>query len=118
MPFSSEDPVIESVWFKTPYAYMATNLLALFDELMRTIITFERIGILIDKKEPIIRQQWLDQLLSLFQMPLQWKPLTVTRTDLTVQNQTALAAIEKMGVVPEAVLLLKIRAPFSPAIKS
>lgn len=116
-PFESQQPVIESLWFRTQYGYMAASLIAHFDELMRTILTANRVGILLDKPEKDIRQFWLDELLALFRLPFKWKPLPVTRADFKSDNDQAKIAQEKMGQLPEPILLLTLRSPFAPAIK-
>lgn len=117
-PFESQQPVVESLWFRTQYGYMAANLVAHFDELMRTILTANRVGILLDKPEKDIRQTWLDQLLTLFRLPFKWKALPVTRADIKSNNDQAKIAQEKMGQLPEPILLLTLRSPFAPVIKS
>lgn len=117
-PFASQQPVVESLWFRTQYGYMAAGLVAHFDELMRTVLTANRIGVLLDKADQVIRQEWLDKLLALFRLPFQWKPCVITRSDLEKKTEQAKVAMEKMGEIPEAILSLKIRSPFSPAIKS
>lgn len=117
IPFLSQEPVIESLWFRTQYGYMAARLIAHFDELMRIILTANRIGILLDKEEKAIRQEWIKEISSLFHLPFNWKPLVITRLDLKNDAQQLKVAIEKMGNVPEDVITLKLRSPFSPLIK-
>ncbi len=116
-PFESQQPVVESLWFRTQYGYMAASGVAHFDELMRTILTAHRVGILLDKPEKDIRQIWLDQLLALFRLPFKWKPLPVTRADIKSDNDQAKIAQEKMGKIPEPILLLELRSPFAPTVK-
>jgi len=116
-PFELQQPVIESLWFRTQYGYRAASLVAYFDELMRTVLTANRVGILLDQSEKDIRQIWLDQLLALFRLPFKWKSLPVTRTDIKSNNEQAKIAQKKMGQLPEPILLLELRSPFAPAIK-
>jgi integrating conjugative element protein (TIGR03761 family) len=117
-PFESEQPTVESIWFRTQYGYMAANLVAHFDELMRTVLTANRVGVLLDKPEKVIRQNWLDQILALFRLPFKWKPLSITRADIKAENEQATAAQGAMGDIPESILLLKLRSPFAPSIKA
>ena len=116
-PFVSQQPAVESLWFRTQYGYMGASLIADFDQLMRTVLTVNRVGILLDKPESVIRQEWVDKILALFRLPFNWKSFAITRSDVKSEHEQAQLAQEKMGKLPEPILLLQLRSPFSPSIK-
>lgn len=116
-PFESQKPVVEGLMFKTQYGYMAAGLIAQFDQLMRILITANRIGALIGKSERDIRQEWIDNLMAVFMLPFKWKFFPVNRHDIKNNTIAAQAAEKVLGVVPQAVLQKTLRAPFAPRIR-
>ncbi|MBX9706196.1 MAG: TIGR03761 family integrating conjugative element protein [Gammaproteobacteria bacterium] len=115
--FFSKKPVIETLWFRTQYGYMGSGLVAQFDELMRIILTANRVGVLLEISEDAIRKQWLEKLLTLFKLPLKWEAKSITRQDVVAKNDLVKEVESKLGMLPEAILSKKLRSPFSPEIK-
>ncbi len=116
-PFISEKPLVKSLWFRTQYGYLAANIIADFDELMRTVLTANRVGVLLEKPHDVIREEWLNQIQLLFKLPFKWQQLNITRTDILAKNELAQKAQEQMGALPDKVLSKTLRSPFAPNIK-
>jgi len=116
VPFSSEKPVVKNLWFRTQYGYLGAAVIGDFDELMRTVLTAGRVGVLLDKTQDMIRVEWIDKVGSLFKLPLKWKPFGLIRADISSDSELAKTAMQTLGKVPANILDKTVRAPFSPYI--
>lgn len=116
-PFQSEKPVIKSLWFKTQYGYLAAQIIAQFDELMRTILTAKRIGVILEKPYETVRNEFAQQITVLFKMPFKWQQFNITRADIEANNETAQTAKKVLSELPESILTKKLRSPFAPNIQ-
>ncbi len=117
-PFASQKPVVKSLWFRTQYGYLGASVIADFDELMRTVLTAHRVGVLLEHSPEAIRDEWVNRIAALFKLPFKWQPLNITRADVEANNALAEKAQQAMGKLPEPVLTKKLRSPFSPVIKA
>jgi len=115
-PFASQKPIVRNLWFRTQYGYLGANLVADFDELMRVVLTANRVGVLLDKPQDAIRVEWIDKINGLFQLPFKWQAFKLTRADVEANNDLAKSVHSVLGKLPEAILNKTLRAPFSPFI--
>ena len=115
-PFVSQKPVIKNLWFRTQYGYLGAGVVGDFDELMRVVLTANRVGVLLDKTQDAIRSEWVERVISLFQLPFKWQSFTLTRADIKADNDAAKSAQKALGKVPSNVLDKTLRSPFSPYI--
>jgi integrating conjugative element protein (TIGR03761 family) len=116
-PFLSEKPLLKSLWFRTQYGYLGANLIADFDELIRTVLTANRVGVILDKSHEVIRDKWLKQINELFKLPFKWQPFNITRADVKESNELAAKAKKALGKLPNDILTKTLRSPFSPHIR-
>lgn len=116
LPFSSESPVIKSLWFRTQYGYLGANLIADFDQLMRIILTANRVGVILNHSHEKIRDEWFGHIFSIFKLPFKWIETGIKRTDIDDNNELSNKAQHAMGKLPESVLTKKLRSPFAPYI--
>jgi integrating conjugative element protein (TIGR03761 family) len=116
-PFLSEKPLLKPLWFRTQYGYLGANLIADFDELIRTVLTANRVGVILDKSHEVIRDEWLKQINELFKLPFKWQPFNVTRADMKENNELAAKAKKGLGKLPNNILMKTLRSPFSPHIR-
>jgi len=117
-PFFSERPLVRSLWFRTPYGYLAANVIADFDELMRIILTAQCVGVLLKPAPDKIIAEWTAKIVALLQLPFTWQSFNVTRNAVNTEQANAIAAEKAMGQCPEAVLNRSLRSPFAPLIKT
>lgn len=115
-PFLSQQPVIKQLWFRTQYGYLGANVIADFDELMRTVLTANRVGVLLGKTHEDIREHYAVLIRSLFSLPSKWQDLSITREVISQSIEQAKKAKKLMGELPDKVLTKSLRSPFSPAI--
>lgn len=114
--FSSEKPLVKTVWFKTPYGYLGAQIIAVFDELVRTVMTASNVGVILDKGHESVRDVWAEKIIALFKLPLKWQAVDITRDDVIAKNDKAKAAQKALGKLPEVILTKKLRSPFAPKI--
>ena len=114
---ASEKPVIRSVWFKTPYGYMATGLLADFDTLLCLALTAYRMGAIPYKVYKALRDEWAFHIATLFRLPSEWQPLGLTRADMVADTVVAQEAESLMGALPEGFVNKQKRSFLAPDIK-
>jgi integrating conjugative element protein (TIGR03761 family) len=114
--FASKTPVTKTLWFNTPYGYLATALIAGFDRLMQLMLTLERIGVLVHQSHHALKIEWTMKIGRVFKFVLKWEDLDLTRSKMKGNNDLTQQAIQKMGKIPEDVMSKKIRSPFSPVI--
>lgn len=114
--FSSEKPLVKTVWFKTPYGYLGAQLIAVFDELIRTVVTASHVGVILDKGHEAVRDEWAGKIIDLFKLPLKWQAFDITRDDVVAKNDKAKLAQKALGKLPEVILTKKLRSPFAPKI--
>ena len=117
-PFTSEKPVVKSLWFRTQYGYLGASVIADFDKLIRTVLTANRIGVLLEKSHETIRDEWLNKIVILFKLPFKYQSFEITRADVEADNALAKRAQEVLGTLPESVLAKTLRSPFAPAIQT
>jgi integrating conjugative element protein (TIGR03761 family) len=117
-PFTSEKPVVKSLWFRTQYGYLGASVIADFDKLIRTVLTANRIGVLLEKSHETIRDEWLNKIVILFKFPFKYQSFEITRADVEADNALAKNTQEVLGVLPESVLAKTLRSPFAPAIQA
>lgn len=115
-PFVSQKPVIKNLWFRTQYGYLGAAIIGDFDELMRVVLTANRVGVLLHQSQDAIRSQWSDKVISLFQLPFKWQSFAITRSDIECDSDAAKLAQKAFGKLPRSVLDKTLRAPFSPYI--
>ena len=115
-PFVSQKPVVKNLWFRTQYGYLGAGVVGDFDELMRFVLTANRVGVLLDKPQEAIRSEWIDKVIALFQLPFKWQSFMLTRSDIEADNDLAKSAQKTLGKIPRNVLDKTLRAPFSPYI--
>lgn len=118
MPFASQKPIVKNLWFRTQYGYLGANVVADFDELMRVVLTAHRVGVLLEKPQEAIRSEWFDKVISLFQIPFNWKAYQITRSDVKANTELAKEAEASMGKLPKQILNKGLRSPFSPYINA
>lgn len=116
MPFASQKPVVKPLWFRTQYGYLGANLIADFDTLVRTVLTANRIGVLLDKPINDIKDEWIDKIVALFKLPARYQSFAVTRLDVVNNTDVAKKAQDVLGKLPKSVLDKQLRAPFAPYI--
>lgn len=117
-PFASQKPVVQTLWFRTQYGYLGANVIADFDLLMRTVITANRVGVLLDKTHEQIKEEWGVKIIELFKLPFKWQSFNITRADVKADNESAQTAQKLLGKLPERVLNKTLRSPFAPLISS
>lgn len=117
-PFTSQKPVVKSLWFRTQYGYLGASIIAEFDELMRTVLTANRIGILLDQSHTEIKEAWNSKIVTLFKFPFKWHPLNITRSEVETNHELLEKAENLMGKCPAEVLTKTLRSPFAPIIKN
>lgn len=116
MPFPSQEPLIETLWFRTQYGYLAASLIADFDLLMRTVLTAYRVGVLLEQSHVEIKNEWINKISALFQLAFKWQATAVTRADIYADNDLAKATKELLGDIPAKILNKSLRAEFAPTI--
>jgi integrating conjugative element protein (TIGR03761 family) len=115
--FVSDAPLIRSLWFKTQYAYLAAGIVSAFDLLMRTVFTAHRVGVLLEKSQETLNNEWLRKIENCFKLPFKWSSFKLRRTDVQAGNELAQSAQAMLGKIPAAILTKTLRAPFAPEIQ-
>lgn len=115
---SSAKPVTHSLWFKTPYGYLATGLIADLDCLLCLVLTAYRMGVLSSQSFKQLRDDCSSRITELFKLPLEWYPLGLTRIDVFNKTELGQEAERLMGVLPEGILTQEIRSFLAPDIKN
>ncbi len=120
--FVSQKPVNYELWFRTQYGYLGAQLLANLDELMRVLITAERVGVLLSEPYDVLRKRWVKRLLDFFALPFSWEKSGLDRKTIMSDDEDTRAIIkkldEKIGQLPQSVLAGTIRSPFAPRIRT
>ena len=78
-PFASEKPLIKPLWFRTQYGYLGAQLIADFDKLTRILLTANWMGVLFEQEPQTLRKEVLGKITTIFQLPMQWEDLSLTR---------------------------------------
>lgn len=115
---SSVNPVTHSLWFKTPYGYLATGLIADLDCLLCLALTAYRMGALSNQSVNQLRDDWSTRITELFKLPLGWYSLGLTRIDVLNKTELGQEAETLMGVLPQGILAQEIRSFLAPDIKN
>ena len=107
-------PTRVKLQFANPYAYRGAQLLAVYDGLVRRVLSAQHVG-LVDREEA---ERSLNQgarpLRRAFGSALGYRFLGVTRAEIEQQTAKAKQAAESMGELPPEILSGALRASLLP----
>jgi integrating conjugative element protein (TIGR03761 family) len=107
------NPIIYPLTFATPFGFMGAYLIADADHIIRLMLTVERLGIPLNRKDMTIKSV-THIIQEVFSTPRGWKRTEVTRQDLKLNNDKACFARSELGEVPESILEKQIEFSFLP----
>jgi len=113
--FRNPHPVLESLQFATPFAYMGAKLVEQFDYVNRQLFTMRRIGVI--PKGNLRHIKLIQQVQKTFRIPLNWHSTGVTRKDIVENNDKAEKARKLMGEMPRRILHKDIEFNFLPKLQ-
>ena len=113
-PVTSVEPLEVALTFSSRLAFRAAALLAEFDQTVVMILTAGHLGLMTREEEKRLINRAGTVVRRAFGRCLRYKALGVTRADLQQNTETARAAVEQMGALPEAVLNGRQQALYGP----
>lgn len=116
-PLASTAPLVKTVWFKTPYGYLVTRLVADYDWLMRLAMTGQRAGIVMDQPYIEIKKQFGQRIAQIYKLAFRWHATGVRRVDVKEDNAIAKVAAEKNEALLPDVFSKALRARLAPNIQ-
>lgn len=99
--------------FATPFAYMASFLVADIDRAICQVLLMQKFGIPI-LDDAISLKKLVAFAQDTFAIPKKWHAIGVTRGDVLISNEKATRAASLMGQLPDAVLNQQIDFLFLP----
>ncbi len=100
--------------FANPYAYQGAQLIAEYDTLVRTVLTYRHIGQLDDESAKVIINLCARKIRGTFVVPQGYRLLGIDRLCLQRSSGKDPRAFSQMGELPEEVLSGEHRAPIVP----
>jgi integrating conjugative element protein (TIGR03761 family) len=111
---ASSRPYRMPLRFANPYAYRGARLIAEYDTLVRTVLTGTHIGLLDGETSDGLLKPCTRKIRGAFALPQNYRSLGIDREAVHKGTGKATRAAERMGVVPDDVLLGERRAPLAP----
>ncbi|HHI71458.1 MAG TPA: TIGR03761 family integrating conjugative element protein [Rhodobacteraceae bacterium] len=103
-PASSENPLTVELTMSNPYGFMASYLLADYDQLVRLGLTCENLGILDRGQVYSVLRGIARKLRRIFHLPLEYKFTGVCREDIRHGTKVSERAKSLMGELPKEIL--------------
>ncbi|CNI78867.1 integrating conjugative element protein%2C PFL_4669 family [Yersinia similis] len=116
-PVSSE-PLNIGVHSYTPLGYRCVYLLVGFDQLALRLFQLHHYGLISTQYRDHGLQEGGSQIRRIFTCAQSYRSISVSRTDIALNNDSALQAVKLLGNVDEAILLGEKRSRFSPLVNS
>jgi integrating conjugative element protein (TIGR03761 family) len=114
----SSEPTRIQINFGNAYGYQGVFLLRDYDNLVRTALTLGHCGLLERARVAEILNACGGAVRRAFQEAMAWRRTGVTRDDVKKNAESAQAATQSMGELPDYALAWERRARFAPAPRS
>ena len=115
-PAEVKEPFRMKLNFSSPYAFRATRVLGDFDELVCLAFTAKHLGWLTNKQVHSVIRGCARRLRAIFNLPLGYRHLELSRKDLKDENLVYQRAKDLMGALPKDIADGSRRALYAPAI--
>ncbi|AHK18435.1 conjugal transfer protein [Yersinia similis] len=112
----SSAPLNIFVHSHTPLGYRCIYLLLRFDQLALRLFQLHHYGLISTRHRDHGLQKGGSQIRRIFTYAQSYRSISVSRTDIALNNDSALQAVNLLGKVDEAILLGKKRSRFSPRV--
>ena len=110
----SIEPIQLELRFSIPYAYQGAKLLMIHDELVRTLLTANHVGVLDNRTVQRALHHSGRRLRGVFQTVVGYRFTGLNRKAVLSGNAKAIKAMGDMGAVPEQIMDKTLRASFMP----
>ena len=110
----SIEPIHLELRFSIPYAYQGAKLLMMHDELVRTLLTANHVGVLDNEMAQRALHHSGRRLRGVFQSVTGYRFTGLNREEVQSANAKAIKAMNDMGAVPEKIMDKTLRASFMP----
>lgn len=110
----SIEPIQLELRFSIPYAYQGAKLLMMHDELVRTLLTANHVGVLDNEAVQRALHHSGRRLRGVFQSVTGYRFTGLSRKEVLSANAKAIQAMSDMGAVPEKIMDKTLRAGFMP----
>lgn len=111
---ASKQPLQIPLNFSTPHANFGARLIGDYDLILRKIKTCRALGLLNGQQGYRYLKQVRRVVRGVFSTPVQYKNMSVTRTDVLQQTAAGKAAMDKLGEVDQDILSRKRQAQYGP----